>query len=290
MTIIQGVKKEYEFFIQCLTVNQKMEDLDLETITDALVQEENRRNESLNLQEDKEEQIFYNKEEKLKCYSCNKMGHVAKNCRTNKNRDKKCTKCNKLGHIASDCRSKILKSDDRVNTITEKESSKQIIFHLSEKSNDLKEVWLLDSGTSSHVCCLKEFYKDFEPYNSKIKVGDGREVRVTGKGSVEIKVKTNNQIKNLRLEDVLYVPELKVNLISIGKISKRGYVIIFKENKCLIKINNLVVIQGESFRESENLFEIKINKNDQKAYSMFTSLNDWKLPPNYLFLSNICFL
>lgn len=166
---IQGIKPEYETFIQCLTINKKPDELKLDSIIDTLFKEEIRKNESKNNQESKDELVFYNKEEKSrKCYHCNKLGHVARNCRSNKHRDKTCQKCNKMEHISGECRTKTQQVDDRANTVSEsnEENSKQVISHLSNKENELKGVWLLDSGASSHVCCSKEFYKSIEPNNS----------------------------------------------------------------------------------------------------------------------------
>ena len=75
MTIIHGIKQAYETFIQCLTVNQKSNQLDLDTIENALILEEKRRCNSKNDRDNKEDKVYYNKEVskvKIKCFSCNK--------------------------------------------------------------------------------------------------------------------------------------------------------------------------------------------------------------------------
>jgi len=46
------------------------------------------------------------KDGKLKCFNCNKYGHMAKKCQLKKNEQetRKCFKCDKEGHIAKDCK------------------------------------------------------------------------------------------------------------------------------------------------------------------------------------------
>ena len=47
--------------------------------------------------------------------------------------------------------------------------------------------WLLDSGATNHIACCKESFKTIKPYNSTIKVGDGRSLKIKGIGEVVIK-------------------------------------------------------------------------------------------------------
>jgi len=48
------------------------------------------------------------KDEKPKCFNCNKYGHMAKECRSEKKecKTRTCFKCEKKGHIAKDCKGK----------------------------------------------------------------------------------------------------------------------------------------------------------------------------------------
>jgi len=48
------------------------------------------------------------KDEKSKCFNCNKYGHMAKECRSRKKEceTRKCFKYEKEGHIAKDCKGK----------------------------------------------------------------------------------------------------------------------------------------------------------------------------------------
>ena len=49
----------------------------------------------------------YDKEEKPKCFNCNKYRHIAKECQERKEKDsRKCFKCERKCHIAKDCKEK----------------------------------------------------------------------------------------------------------------------------------------------------------------------------------------
>ena len=63
MTIFQGISQEYETFVQCLPVNKNSSDLDLDETVNALILEEKKRNEKINVNnhEGNNEQVFYSK-------------------------------------------------------------------------------------------------------------------------------------------------------------------------------------------------------------------------------------
>jgi hypothetical protein len=45
----------------------------------------------------------------------------------------------------------------------------------------------------------------------------------------------------LNLNNILYVPSLKRNIISIASLEDDGYECLFGNNKCTIKFNNVIV-------------------------------------------------
>jgi hypothetical protein len=57
------------------------------------------------------------------------------------------------------------------------------------------------------------------------------QVEVKGKGTIAVKTK-QGQVKHIN--DVLYVPGLAHNLLSVGKLIEKGYLVVFKNNECII--------------------------------------------------------
>jgi hypothetical protein len=51
---------------------------------------------------------------------------------------------------------------------------------------------------------------------------------------VKIKVSNENNLRSVNLNNVMYVPDLRSNLLSVGKITDKGSTVIFENNKVYI--------------------------------------------------------
>ena len=78
-----------------------------------------------------------------------------------------------------------------------------------------------DSGASNHMTHRKELFDptSFETFTKPIPIslGDDSDIFATGKGTLRLKFNVNGKQKEGRFDDVLYVPELKVTLLSVGQ-------------------------------------------------------------------------
>ena len=79
-------------------------------------------------------------------------------------------------------------------------------------------------------------------------MADGTPVKVEGVGSFHLELPSGFQ---LNLDDVLYAPSLKRNLISVSALDDSGHFCEFGNNKCVIKFNSinmgLAVRQGKLY-------------------------------------------
>ena len=76
-----------------------------------------------------------------------------------------------------------------------------------------EENWLIDSGCSFHVCLRRELFSNFKELDHHIvRLGNGYACRVHGIGTIKLKL-SNGVVKEL--VDVRYIPNFKVNLISL---------------------------------------------------------------------------
>jgi len=67
------------------------------------------------------------KDGKLKCFNCNKYGHMARECRSEKKEreTRTCFKCDKKGHIAKDCKGKQIMKKRKVQEESDDENNKE---------------------------------------------------------------------------------------------------------------------------------------------------------------------
>jgi hypothetical protein len=84
--------------------------------------------------------------------------------------------------------------------------------------------FIADTGASSHMVCSKKYLTNIQPMKSEVFVGSEQLVLCTEKGTYRgfLKSRFGKNIP-ICLQDVIYVPNLTVNLLSITKcISKHG--------------------------------------------------------------------
>jgi hypothetical protein len=71
-----------------------------------------------------------------------------------------------------------------------------------------------------------------------LQVADGREVRVEAVGTLPLLL---HGCFTLNLNNVLYVPSLRRNLIPVASLEDDGYECLFGNNKCTIKVNDVII-------------------------------------------------
>ncbi|KAK9035489.1 hypothetical protein V6N11_077528 [Hibiscus sabdariffa] len=79
--------------------------------------------------------------------------------------------------------------------------------------------WVVDTGASKRFYAMREYFTEFEGWNKgeKVYMGNSNSSEVLGKGKVLLKLTSG---KTLALNNVLYVPALRRNLISGGLLNK----------------------------------------------------------------------
>lgn len=153
-----------------------------------------------------------------------------------KNKGPKCYNCNKFGHIAAKCPNK----SSRPNY---KKKGNAMLGCFSARELN-KNDWFFDSGATAHMCSnLKFFNKDFQEKNAEVTIANNSTMQVRGVGQVEINTKVGKfKEENVTFREVLHIPDLYINLLSVSKIVESGYEIVFNKNGCKVLNNHKEVI------------------------------------------------
>lgn len=81
----------------------------------------------------------------------------------------------------------------------------------------------------------KLFVDKSECDNNKLNLANHASTMVLGKGTVKLEVDNGRDSNIIKLENTLYVPDLRIDLMSVGKITDRGFDVIFKKEKALVQ-------------------------------------------------------
>ena len=81
------------------------------------------------------------------------------------------------------------------------------------------------------MTCDQGLFKELDKtVTSKVRIGNGVYLAVKGKGTVAIEGHTSLKL----ISNVLYVPEINQNLLSISQLLEKGYKVLFEDNHCMI--------------------------------------------------------
>ena len=138
--------------------------------------------------------------------------------------------------------------------------------------------WWVDIGATRHICSDKKMFSSYEAINDgeQLFMGNSSSSKVEGKGKVILKMTSG---KELTLNDVLHVPEIRKNLVTGSLLSKKGFRLVFESDKIVLTKSGIYVGKGYM---SNGLFKMNVmtivsdfnNKNTSSAY-MLESSNIW---------------
>jgi hypothetical protein len=98
------------------------------------------------------------------------------------------------------------------------------------------------TGKKNTLSCISE-----NKFSQKVTLGDDYQYPIKGIGESNYKLDSENSIT---MKDILYVPGLKKNLLSVSTLDKKGYRIAFIDGEVLMSakeetLNEAIVIGSE---------------------------------------------
>ena len=127
-----------------------------------------------------------------------------------------------------------------------------------------KDIWIIDSGASAHMCAWRNFFDTLD-VNKKgtVTVADGKQVKALGTGNIRLTIKTEKGLKPIQLIDVLYVPKLNSNLISVSKLGGKGHTVMFTGQECFVKSKNNYLRVGTTHSGMYKLEHLRSKEHSQ---------------------------
>lgn len=168
------------------------------------------------------------------------------------------------------------------NSKGENEKALYCAYVAKGKSDD----WFIDSAATGDMTYDESgVEKLVKSRKGHVLAADGKKMDIIGVGTVK-KLSTTNKV--LELNDVQVIPSICANLLSVAKLVKKDYEVIFNKQGCKIMDNNGEVVATGRFEN--NLF--KLNTQTDFAYAATKSENVklWHRRLGHVNLGNMNFL
>lgn len=293
--ILVTLPEKYKYFVSAWE-SMPTPDKTLTNLTARLIVEESRSNVSPNLNE-LPLAFQANTNEKM-CFICKRKGHTACFCRnkpklmTNNStfsqgstNDKRCFKCNKIGHFASLCKFEIVQNKRLVAescSICKKNNHSEADCYFNKNKNvkaknasflsvDYNEIvktvchketfneWVIDSGSSSHLSKTDGILTDSKKVSIEINVAKNSE-------SMDACKIGTYEANECTLTNVLYVPDLSKNLLSVNAITNAGGEVKFFKNEVeVMKLGERIL---EGTKNENGLFTVKLTQHEREFSSL----------------------
>lgn len=146
----------------------------------------------------------------------------------------KCFSCGKRGHMANECKSRADKSEKPKDSVKDCEKKKKPVTAFSAMflTNDTrKSDWYIDSGASQHMTPHSAQLTHTKPASvSEIVAANNNRLSVTAMGRMSIQING----ETVSVNEVLCVPKLSANLLSVAQLVRNGNKVVFDKDGCSI--------------------------------------------------------
>ncbi|MBW0501283.1 hypothetical protein O181_040998 [Austropuccinia psidii MF-1] len=122
-------------------------------------------------------------------------------------------------------------------------SETQAPITTQENQTNKMDTLIVDCGATNHMFnSIKPFVSSLKPISLIVTTGDAK-INLLDKGIGTIEIICNN--KKLRLDDFLYIPKLKCNLLTMLEVFKKRISITRNKNKFVLETHNETLICGK---------------------------------------------
>lgn len=214
----------------------------------------------------RESQCWFKQTEKdMKTLSINQLREVQKTIRDMKKQHSNLAEASTLPPDNSSSSSSDEEQIEEVN----------LVAMLSQLATRDETEWILDSGARSHFSNSKQSLSNFAATTTSANVttAGGAQLPVTGKGKVKFP-------GNKAMSNVLYVPSIQKNLLSVGQLADQGHNVLFTSRHCYVMDNvDPVKIFLRGSRDNSRLYKLDSGTPLQHTLPISSSKSSFLLHP-----------
>jgi len=182
MTLLCSLPPDFDNLI--VSLESRVDNLTLDYVSSRLLHEEARRAETQQVVGEETAFVVRGKDVRgrkeragnsgwIKCYRCQKRGHIARNCPENM----------QVTGRGED------RAEQANQATVEVIDEDEFVFTATEQGSPGKEVWLIDSGATSHQSPNREWFERYRAIpERKVVLGNGYAIKAVGVGDIKLRV------------------------------------------------------------------------------------------------------
>lgn len=185
----------------------------------------------------------------------------------------RCFTCNQYGHISKNCPNKKQTSTSSSQPVQCLPTAHKGLIAAFSTFYDNHNDWYFDSASSFHMTMRENWLKEkCAATVDKILAANNSVMEVKSTGQVNVQIVCKDEVKQITVNNVLHVPDLSVNLLSISQIVSKGYTVVFDKSGCeVLDENGEVIATGEHIN---NMFKLHIPRTSEKQCCVGTVTSD----------------
>lgn len=175
-----------------------------------------------------------------KCYYCGRGGHFQRNCPV------------LLDEMRASVKEQTRERDEaKTSTVrySDPESeggNRGVCFTVTTESEEsCAEKWIVDTGSTKHMTNSTRNLGWWNPCTEEVVLANGNTVKARGSGNGRISTKgLNGERVEVKMKELLYVPGLSSNVLSVSRITEDGYTVVFSPRDFRIMDGETVLAVG----------------------------------------------